>query len=301
MSTDAQKRLFCFGFGYTAEHLATTLLQRGDWEIAGTTRDKDKKDELRARGIDACLFERDFPLGDPLYMLRGTTHLLLSVPPDSEGDPVYRQHANDIARLKTLEWAGYLSATSVYGDRNGGWVDEGSETRPSSIRGSRRARAESQWQELRTRVGIPLHIFRLAGIYGPGRSALDSVRAGIARRVDKPGQAFSRAHIGDIVRVLLASMDAPDPGNIYNVCDDHPAPSHEVIASACELLNIDPPPLVPFEEANLPPMARSFYRDNKRVRNNKIKDRLGVVLQYPDYETGLKACLEAEQASFQPL
>lgn len=295
MSQESNKRLFCFGFGYVAEHLAAALYQRGDWLIAGTTRDKDKKEKLRAKGIQAYLLDRDFPLGDPLYILKGTTHLLLSVPPDSEGDPVYRMHANDIARLETLEWAGYLSATSVYGDRNGGWVDETSEARPSSIRGSRRAKAESQWQDLRARANIPLHIFRLAGIYGPGRSALDSVRAGIARRIDKPDQAFSRAHIDDIVQVLLASMDAPDPGNIYNICDDYPSPSHEVIEAACNLLGVEPPPLVPFEQASLPPIAMSFYRDNKRVRNNKIKDALGVLLRYPDYETGLKGCLEAEK------
>ena len=299
MSEESDKRLFCFGFGYTAENLAEALMQRGDWQIAGTTRDKDKKQELSARGIEAYLFDRDFPLGDPLYILNNTTHLLLSVPPDNEGDPVYRMHANDIAKIDTLQWVGYLSATSVYGDRNGGWVNETSEARPSSIRGSRRAKAESQWQDLQARTGIPLHIFRVAGIYGPGRSALDSVRGGIARRIDKPGQAFSRAHIADIVQVLMASMARPDPGNIYNVCDDTPTPSHEVIAAACDLLDVEPPPLIPFEDANLPPMARSFYRDNKRVRNDKIKEELGVALHYPDYKSGLIGCLEAEKTMTQ--
>lgn len=143
--------------------------------------------------------------------------------------------------------------------------------------------------------GLPVHIFRLAGIYGPGRSALDSIRAGMARRINKPGHVFSRIHVEDIVGVLLASMAQPKPGTVYNVCDDEPAPSHEVIAYACEILGRPAPELIPFEQANLPPMAASFYNDNKRVRNNRIKEDLGVELKYETYREGLKGCLDAEE------
>ena len=143
--------------------------------------------------------------------------------------------------------------------------------------------------------GLPVHIFRLAGIYGPGRSALDSARAGISRRIHKPGHAFSRIHVDDIVQVLMASMANPAPGAVYNVADDNPAPSCEVIEYACHLLGIAAPPLVPFEEADLAPINQSFYRENKRIRNDRLKNELGVNLFYPDFRAGLDACMESEQ------
>lgn len=291
----ADKRLFCFGYGYTCEYLAQALAAQGGWSIAGTTRDREKKEDLRSRNIESFLFDYEHPLGDPLYILQDTTHLLISTPPDADGDIAYRLHAEDIIRIPTLEWVGYLSTTGVYGDRGGEWVDETSDVNPTTIRGSRRAKAEEQWMTLFESYNLPLHIFRLAGIYGPGRSALDSVRAGIGRRIDKPGQAFSRTHVEDIVQVLMASMANPAPGRAYNVCDDEPAPSHEVIAEACALLGQEPPPLVPFEEANLAPIAMSFYTDNKRVRNDRIKQELGVQLRYPDYRKGLRGCFDAEE------
>jgi nucleoside-diphosphate-sugar epimerase len=228
------------------------------------------------------------------------THLLVSTPPDDHGDPTFLMHADDILALPTLKWVGYLSSTGVYGDRDGGWVDESSEVRPTSKRGSRRAKAEDQWMSLFFKNGLPVHIFRLAGIYGPGRSALDSVRAGVARRIDKPGHAFSRVHVDDIVQVLIASMNKPNPGAIYNIADDNAAPSHEVIAHACELLGLAPPPLIPFDEADMVPIARSFYADNKRVRNDRIKNELGVELLYPDYRSGLAACLAWERTHMAP-
>ncbi len=200
-------------------------------------------------------------------------------------------------KIPTLRWAGYLSSTSVYGDREGGWVDEDSELRPNSKRGSRREKAEAQWVSLHKDEGFPVHIFRLAGIYGPGRSALDSVRAGVARRIDKSGHAFSRVHIDDIVQTLLASMEKPNPGRIYNVCDDEAAPSHKLIAYACEMLGLPVPALIPYDQADLAPMARSFYSDNKRVRNNRIKEELGVTLKHPDFRSGLQACLEQEASA----
>ncbi len=271
-------------------------MSRGGWTIGGTTRDLEKRAFLRSRGVKAHLFDYEHPLGDPYFILEGTTHLLISTPPDDRGDPTFNMHAEEIIRIPTLEWVGYLSTTGVYGDRAGGIVDENSEIRPNSKRGSRRVRAEEEWLSLLQAYGLPVHLFRLAGIYGPGRSALDSVRAGVARRINKPGQVFNRIHVEDIVQVLIASMNKPNPGAAYNLADDDPVPSWEVITYTCELLGITPPPIIPYNEADMAPIARSFYNDNKRVCNARIKEELGVTLKYPDYRHGIDACLAAEQS-----
>lgn len=305
--SEARHKLFCFGYGYSCDYLGYELLQRGlpsqgqGWQVAGTTRDLQKKALMQERGIQSYIFDYEKPLNDPALFLKDVTHLLISTPPDDEGDPVFLMHGEDILRQETLQWVGYLSSTSVYGDRNGEWVDETTEVQPTSKRGSRRAKAEEQWLSLYKSHGLPVHIFRLAGIYGPGRSALDSVRAGMARCIDKPGHVFSRIHVDDIVGMLIASMEHPQPGAIYNGCDDVPAPSHEVIAYASTLLGRPPPPVIPFDEADMAPIARSFYSDNKRIRNDLIKQALGITLRYPDYKAGLKACLEAEQLASEML
>jgi nucleoside-diphosphate-sugar epimerase len=291
---DAPPRLFCFGLGYTARVLALRLLARG-WQVAGTTRGEDEAAVPARSGVEVFPFDRARPLADPGAALAGATHLLSSVPPDETGDPVVDCHGADIAALGGLAWAGYLSTTGVYGDRGGGWVDEGSALEPTGERGRRRVAAEAAWLALQGDHGVPVHLFRLAGIYGPGRSALDTVRSGRAKRIDKPGQVFSRIHVDDIAGVLEASMARPHPGRAYNLCDDDPAPPAEVIAYACGLLGVAPPPLVPFEEAELSPMARSFYRDNKRVSNRRIKQELGVELLYPDYRSGLDSLLAGER------
>lgn len=289
------KKLFCFGYGYSCDYLGHELMSNDGWSVFGTTRDPVKQEMLSERGVGAYIFDYKQPLVEPLSVLEGTTHLLISTPTDEEGDPSFRAHVEDIKKISTLEWIGYLSTTGVYGNRDGEWVDETAEVRPTSQRGSRRAIAEDQWLSLLKSDNLPVHIFRLAGIYGPGRSALDSVRAGIARRIEKPGQAFSRIHVEDITQILWASMNKPNPGAIYNVCDDEPAPSHETIAYACELLGRPVPPLVPFDEADLAPITRSFYEDNKRVKNERIKQELGVDLKYKNFREGLKGCLEAEE------
>jgi nucleoside-diphosphate-sugar epimerase len=282
--------LFCFGLGYTAIALAHALVAQG-WRITGTCRDPAHADEAVRLGLEIVIFDRDHPITEIDRYLAGATHLLSSVPPDESGDPVLDVHGAAIARAASrLQWIGYLSTTGVYGDRQGDWVDEESALTPSGERGRRRLAAETAWLALPQ----PAHLFRLAGIYGPGRSALDTVRGGKARRVVKPGQVFSRIHVADIVQVLLASIARPNPGAAYNVCDDDAADPAEVITYACKLLNVAPPPDVPFAEAQLSPMARSFYDDNKRVRNDRIKRELGVVLKYPDYRAGLGALLEAE-------
>ena len=286
-------RLFCFGLGYSATALADALLA-DDWQVAGTCRDAGKQAALRSRGIDAHLFDRGRPLVDAAAVLAGTTHLLSSVPPDAEGDPVLAAHGGTIAALPGVRWAGYLSTVGVYGDRQGGWVDEGADLSASSQRGRRRVMAEGAWLDLWRAHGLPVHLFRLAGIYGPGRSAIDQVRAGTARRIDKPGQVFNRIHVDDIVAIVRASMARSNPGAAYNCADDRPAPSHAVVAFACALLGVEPPPLQPFETAALSPMARDFYGENKRVSNRRFKDELGVALIHPTYEAGLRAQLEPE-------
>jgi nucleoside-diphosphate-sugar epimerase len=281
--------LFCFGLGYSATFLARQLLAKG-WRITGTCRSRDTQVDLSRLGIEAHLFDRDHRIGNLSALLEPTTHLLSSVPPDEGGDPVLDLHRAEIdAVSQRLNWIGYLSTTGVYGDRNGGWVDEMSELKPSGERGRRRAAAEAGWLAL----SQPAHLFRLAGIYGPGSSALDTVREGRAKRIVKSGQIFSRIHVADIARVLEASMARPHPGAAYNVCDDDPAPPSDVIAFAAALLNVPPPPEVPFEQADLSAMARSFYEDNKRVSNSRIKRELGVALQYPSYRVGLPAIVAA--------
>jgi nucleoside-diphosphate-sugar epimerase len=290
MTSAAPATLFCFGLGYTAGFLARALAAEG-WRVAGTSREIAGAAELAATGFPMQRFTRGQPLAD-LAALARATHILASVPPDDAGDPVLAEHVRDLAKLSQLRWLGYLSTTGVYGDRGGAWVDEGSALTPSGARGRQRVTAEAGWLDLHRRHGLPVHIFRLAGIYGPGRSALDAVRQGRAQRIDKPGQVFSRVHVADIVAILRASMARPEPGAVYNVCDDDPAPPETVIAHACALLGVAPPPLVPFAEATLTPMARSFYDDNKRVSNRRIKDELGVRLTYPSYKDGLRALLE---------
>ncbi|MBK6895965.1 MAG: SDR family oxidoreductase [Alphaproteobacteria bacterium] len=299
--TLSQKHLFCFGHGYCCDYLGHELIEKEGWKISGTTRDPDKKNILRERGIRPFTFDETHPLADPLYILRDVTHILISTPPAEEGDPTFVMHAADICQLPGIEWIGYLSTTGAYGDRGGGWVDETSEVRPTTIRGTRRARAEEQWLSLHKSHKLPVHVFRLAGIYGPGRSALDSVRAGVARRIDKPGHAFSRIHVEDIVQVLRASIARPAPGQIYNLCDDEPVPSHVVIDYACKLLKLPSPPLIPFDKVDLAPITRSFYADNKRVSNEKIKKALGVELKYKSYREGLEACLAAEKSAISTL
>ena len=282
-------QLFCFGLGYSATHLARHLIATG-WRICGTCRTRDHQVELSRLGIEAHLFDRERPLGNLPELLSAATHLLSSVPPDEIGDPVLDLHRAEIdAAGARLSWIGYLSTTGVYGDRNGGWVDEMTALTPSGERGRRRVDAEKGWLTL----SQPAHVFRLAGIYGPGSSALDTVREGRAKRIVKPGQVFSRIHVSDIAQVLEASMARPHPGAAYNVCDDDPAPPSDIIAFAAALLNQPPPPEIPFEEADLSPMARSFYDDNKRVSNSRIKRELGVKLHYPSYRMGLPAILAA--------
>ena len=279
--------LLSFGHGYSARALDRLLLPKG-WTVIGTTRSPDKAAALSARGVEPAIW----PGADLTKALDRATHLLISAAPDDDGDPVIATLGDAIAaRRDRFDWVGYLSTTGVYGDHAGGWVDEDTPLTPSTRRGKLRVQAEAQWQAL----DLPLHIFRLAGIYGPGRGPFSKVRNGTARRIVKPGQVFSRTHVDDIAQVLAASIARPNPGAVYNVCDDDPAPPQDVIAHAAELLGLPLPPQVDFETAEMSPMARSFYAESKRVRNDRIKDELGVTLIHPDYRSGLAALLSAER------
>ena len=279
------KTLISFGHGYSATALAPRLIAL-DWQVFGTTRSPDKANAIRETGVTPIV------LGDTNAeidaALAKATHLLVSAGPDTDGDPTLRRFGAQIVAAKHLQWVGYLSTTGVYGDHQGGWVDESTPLTPSTKRGKWRVAAERDWQSL----DLPLHIFRLAGIYGPGRGPFAKVRNGTARRIIKENQVFSRIHVEDIAQVLHASIQRPNPGAIYNVCDDCAAPPEDVIAHAAELLGVPVPRPIRFEDAEMTPMARSFYAESKRVHNDRIKQELGVELAYPDYQTGLAALVK---------
>ena len=274
------KTLLSLGHGYTARALARRLVPQG-WRVIGTVRDSKKLAELQAEGIETLLWP-----GDLAPALAAATHILVSAAPDDAGDPFLAAAGPQLRQAKP-DWVGYLSTTGVYGDHKGGWVDESTPLTPSSKRGEQRVLAESQWQA----TGLPVHYFRLAGIYGPGRGPFAKVKDGTARRIIKPGQVFSRIHVDDIAQVLEASMMRPNPDAAYNVCDNDPAPPEDVLSHAAHLLGLPEPPAVDFETADMTPMARSFYSESKRVRNSRIKDELGVRLLYPTYREGLAALL----------
>lgn len=276
--------LLSFGHGYSARAL-TSLLQPQGWRIIATTRSAEKAQALAATGVEALIW----PGTDMTEAIQSADQILISAGPDGDGDPVLTQWRDVIAKQAAqLRWVGYLSTTGVYGDHGGGWVDENTPLQPSTKRGQYRKDAEEGWGAI---PDLPLHIFRLAGIYGPGRGPFAKVRNGTARRIIKKDQVFSRTHVEDIAQILAASIAQPNPGAAYNVCDNDPAPPQDVIGHAAELLGLPIPEAVPFETAEMSPMARSFYAENKKVRNDRIKDELGVVLKYPTYREGLAALL----------
>jgi nucleoside-diphosphate-sugar epimerase len=279
-------RLFCFGFGYSAEALARRLSARLA-SLGGTRTSVPTGDA--PLGAKLAAYQGDSASPEVRALLAGTTHFLISVPPDLEGDPVLRHFREDLAALPELSWIGYLSTVGVYGDWKGAWVDETSATRPSSERSLRRVTAENAWLAFAAESGRRVEVFRLAGIYGPGRSVIDNLRAGTARRIVKPGQVFNRIHVDDIARVLAAAIDTPAGHAVYNVSDDEPAPPQDVVAYAAELLGLPVPPDIPFEQAGLTGMAASFWAEPKRVSNARIKSSLGVTLDYPTYREGLRA------------
>lgn len=270
--------LLTLGHGYSAAALAASL--GPEWRVIAAARD------ATAVAPHEPLDWRDAPAVEAA--IARASHVLVSAPPDASGDPI-------LARFKTAlvardpEWVGYLSTTGVYGDRQGDWVDEDAPLAPVNARSLWRVEAEQAWRA----SGLRTEVFRLAGIYGPGRSAFDRLREGRAQRIVKAGQVFSRIHVEDIAQALAASIATPRPGAAWNLADDEPAPPQDVILFAAGLLGIDPPPEVAFEEADLTPMARSFYGESKRVCNRRLRDILGVSLRFPSYREGLRGVLDA--------
>ncbi len=289
---DNRKKLFCFGFGFSAQELARNLSPLG-WEIAGTCREGEKLNELSQKGWNGIIFDTHSSNSNLPEIFWKSSHLLISIPPKLS-DLVLDNYRTDIMKKDNLEWIGYLSTTGVYGNKNGELVDENSNLNPTMDRAKRRLEAEYRWLELFKEYKLPVHIFRCVGIYGPGRNPLHTVRNGLGKRIEKPGYKFSRIHVEDLASVLTASINKPNPGSIYNVCDDLPIESRYVTEYACELLKVDLPPLVPFEEANLSDMAKSFYLDRKTISNKKIKDELEVKLKFPNYKIGLNSLLGEE-------
>jgi nucleoside-diphosphate-sugar epimerase len=285
-------KLFVFGYGFSGRALARRLRPKG-WEIAVTVRDEAAAPRLAAEGVTAVHVHDQ---GRIAVELAETRALLITAPPTPEGCPALSVLVPALARAGAFpDWTGYLSTTGVYGDRRGGWVFETSRLAAQSLEGARRVAAERDWLEVGRGMGLTVAVFRLPGIYGPGRSALDRLRAGQARRITAPGQVFSRIHVDDLAAGLGASIAQPRAGGIYNLCDDEPAPNAEVIAYAAGLLGMAPPPEVPLADANLSPAALRFYAESKRVSNARAKAELGWRPAYPTYREGLRTILEAEQ------
>lgn len=287
-------RALFFGLGFSSQHSARVMRAHGFTRVGGTVREAEKAARLRETGLDAVLFDGTAPGMDVSAALSDTTHVVVSIAPDETGDPVLRHHRADLDAAPALQWLCYYSTVGVYGDFGGDWIDETAPLVPRNMRSDRRVLAEQAWRDYAAERGVPLCILRLAGIYGPGRSSFDKLRAGTARRVIKPGQVFNRIHVEDIARVTALAAEQRLEGT-FNLSDDEPAPPQDVIAHAAGLIGMDVPPDLPFETAEMTPMQRSFYRDNKRVSNRAIKSALGVDLLYPTYRDGLAQILESEQ------
>ena len=291
MGLRPMNNLFVFGLGYSASAIGA-LLEQKRWQVLGTVRSAAKFEALKAQGLTPVLFSDADGIA---RALANATHCLVSAPPGEAADPVLATYAQALHAAARLRWIGYLSTIGVYGDFQGAWVDEDTPAEPDTERGFARLKAEAAWTAFCRERGLPLDIFRLAGIYGPGRSPLDRIRLGEARRIVKPGQVFNRIHVDDIAQTVAAAIfqERQEPGTrVFNVADDEPAPPQDVILYAAELIGTPPPPEIPFESAALSPMARSFYAGNKRMRNDKIKRELGIVLKYPTYREGLRAVVE---------
>lgn len=285
------KTLFCFGYGYSAKAFVNTLDKR-EWRIIASVRSLATLSVLEQSGIIPVVWEQD----NCAPFIAQADYILVSIPPINGQDIVINRYWQSfIDNAQHLKWIGYLSTVGVYGDHNGGWVDESTPLSPGTERGKQRVAVEQQWLSLADQYGLPIHILRLAGIYGPGRGPFDKVQSGKAKRVIKPNQVFNRIHVADIAQVLMASCThsetAASTAAIYNVCDDMPAPPQDVIAYAAHMLSMPLPPIEHFNDADLSPMARSFYSESKRVRNDRIKNQLGVKLLYPNYKIGLQSLL----------
>ncbi|WP_413991886.1 SDR family oxidoreductase [Labrys okinawensis] len=282
--------LLIFGLGYTASHFVARYGQRFA-HVAGTYRSPTPGEKLPELP-DVERLEFDGLKASPAIKaaIANATHILTSIAPDDEGDPVLRHFGAAIAQAPHLAWIGYLSTVGVYGDADGAWIDETAPLRPTLERNGVRVRVEQAWLDLARKCGVDAQIFRLAGIYGPGRNAIVNLRRGTARRVVKPDQVFNRIHVEDIAGTVMAGIGNPKAGPFFNVTDNEPAPPQDVVTFAAGRLGIEPPPEVAYEAAQMSPMARSFYGENKRVSNRCIREDLGYRLAFPTYREGIEAC-----------
>lgn len=280
-------RAFFFGLGYSSQASARLMQSSGEFvSTLGTVRTTEKANALAHAGLSAVVFDGVEPGPDVGSALRDSTHVVVSIAPGEHGDRVLRHHRRDLDAMPDLRWLCYYSTVGVYGDFGGAWIDESAPLSPRNLRSGVRASAEEEWIDYARGRGVPLCILRLAGIYGPGRSSFDKLADATARRVIKPGQVFNRIHVADIARVTLLAAERRLAGN-FNLGDDEPCPPQDLITYAAEKMGVEPPAEVDFETAEMTPMARSFYRDNKRVSNKAIKAALGIELLYPNYRAGL--------------
>ena len=284
--------LFVFGLGFSGRTIAERRTVRGD-RVTGTVRTQGKAQALAAAGLSARVFGPEGCDSAIDTDLAASEALLISVPPGTSGDPVLAAYARQIAAAPKLRWIGSLSTIGVYGDHQGAWVDEHTPATPTNIRSRERADAEQAWLAFGAANNIAVHVFRLAGIYGPGQSQLAQLARGTARRIIKPGQVFNRIHVEDIARVVDASLERPRASAIYNVTDNEPAPPQDVVTFAASICGVEPPPEISLDDAGLTEMGRSFYAESKRVRNDLLRNELGVTLAYPSYREGLKALRDA--------
>ena len=284
-----KKQILVFGLGYVGTALARSMAEDG-WQIIGTTRNPDTHAMAGQPGWRLLPFDSTGPIDGLADYLAESSAILSTIAPQDQRDPVLHYHREEIARF--TGWSGYISATSVYADQTDEWVDETTPTAPATKRGQVRVETEADWQQT-----LSAEILRVAGIYGPGRSAFTALRAGTARIIDKPDHFFNRIHLDDIVAVIRGAMARPSPGRIVNVTDKEPAKQGDVVRFAADLLGVAPPPTIPFEEAEMSEMARSFYRSRRRLRSVRIESELGVQLSYPNDRQGLKAVFAADEAA----
>lgn len=284
-------KLFVFGLGFSAtaavNRLGPSCFESGGW-VAATCRSEEKAETIRAAGLRAHIFSGEEAGNEQMRAdLQEATHILMSISPGDD-DPVLAHHQNDIAASKALQWIGYYSTVGVYGDHQGAWVDEAGELRPVSKRSKERVKAEGQWAALGEQLDVPVALLRLAGIYGPGRNTFMNFKKGIARRIIKPGQVFNRIHVSDI-GAMTEAMAHQKAGGIFNGADNEPAPPQDVVEFAANMMGVDVPPDIPFDDADLSPMGRSFYGETKRVSNERLAQDLGIELEFPNYRKALTA------------
>ena len=285
-----KKKLFCFGMGYVASFFSEKLASIG-WSISTTCRLKEKQVQLKKKGFDAFLISSNSFVSNLEKILEDVTHILVSIPPYDDGDPVIKHYKKQVSSMKNLEWIAYLSSTGVYGNHNGEWINEKTKPLPTNTRGKRRLLAEKQWLDAFENHNISMNIFRLSAIYGPGRNSFLRIKEGREKRIIKKNLFFSRIHVEDVIGYLYESAKTMKVGGLYNVADDEPAPPQDITTYACNLLGVTPPPIEIYNEKIFSNKQGNFYLDSKKVSNRRIKEVLEYQLKYKSYRDGLKSIL----------